>query len=126
MKLADYKALGAPRQKSRFTVAPVIDRTVDGRIFASKREAVRYAQLKNELRAGAIRDLELQPEFKVEIAGKPFCRYRADFGYVKNGVRIIEDVKGRGPRGTAADTAFRLRRKAAELFFGIVVTEFVA
>src|SRR6185503_13093134 len=109
-------------RRSRFQVAPKIERTLDGITFASKKEATRYATLKLLERAGKIRDLKLQPKFPVEINGRPFTIYSADFSYYDRelGRVVIEDSKS---TGTAKDAAYRLRRKAAELAHGIVVVE---
>jgi hypothetical protein len=114
--------LALANKRGRFPVAAQADRTVDGKVFASKGEARRYSELLLHVRAGIIQDLECQPEFKVTIAGREYCRYRADFRYVvcQTGETVIEDVKS---SGTAKDAAYRLRRKAAELFHGISVTE---
>lgn len=67
---------------------------LDGILFDSKKEAERYVQLILLLRGGVIRDLELQPNFKLEVAGKKVCTYRADFRYSENGSQVVEDVKG--------------------------------
>ena len=85
---------------------------------------MRYAELKLLERAGEITDLELQPVFQTFIAGKPFCRVKFDFSYWRDhGTRrVIEDVKS---TGTQKDTAYRLRKKAAELQYGISVIEIV-
>ncbi|MEJ0095116.1 MAG: DUF1064 domain-containing protein [Methylocella sp.] len=120
-----YRALAAPAKRGRFGVSPVTERTVDGLVFSSKREARRYAILKQMERVGEITHLECQPAFDIMINGVKFCTYTADFGYFRRGVvdRVIEDVKGRGKGGTAGDPAYRLRKRAAELYFGIRVTE---
>jgi hypothetical protein len=74
-------------------------------------------------RAGVISGLRLQPSFVVQIGGKPFCNYTADFIYKQaDGIVVIEELKS---SGTAKDAAYRLRRKAAELYFGITVTEVI-
>jgi hypothetical protein len=114
---------GAKKGRGRFQVAPKEERTVDGRVFDSKREATRYAELKVLERAGKISHLECQPEFPVTINGHLLCRVHFDFAYFENGERIIEDVKSKDGRGTAKDTAYRLRKRAAELFFYIKVRE---
>ena len=112
-------------RKGRFAVSAKEDRTIDGETFDSKREAARYTQLKLMQRAGLIEGLELQPFWIVEINGKRFCRFTADFSYFcKDRNRlVIEDVKS---TGTAKDAAYRLRKKAAQLAFGIHVEEVIA
>jgi len=109
-------------RRSRFQVAPKIERTIDGITFHSKKEATRYATLKLLERAGKIRDLKLQPKFPVEIGGKHFCVYTADFSYYdsETGRTVIEDTKS---SGTAKDAAYRLRKKAAELEYWMEVVE---
>ncbi|CAB4145819.1 Protein of unknown function DUF1064 [uncultured Caudovirales phage] len=107
-------------KKGRFPRSPAIERTVDGRVFDSKREAARYSMLRMQERNGLISHLECQPSWRVEIQGKRFCTYSADFSYFRKGVLVIEDVKS---SGTAKDPAYRLRKKAAELSFHIKVTE---
>lgn len=86
----------------------------DGLAFDSKREAIRYTQLKLLLEAGEISDLERQVKFVLiptqrepDIIGprggrKPGkliekeCFYVADFVYIDNrtGEKVIEDTKG--------------------------------
>lgn len=105
---------------ARFPVSPTRARTLDGICFDSKLEMLRYAELKLLERAGEITKLELQPVFQTFIAGKPFCRFTADFSYWRNHgtERVVEDVKS---SGTAKDAAFRLRCKATELQYGFKV-----
>ena len=74
---------------------------LDGHKFDSKKEAARYQELKLLETAGEISQLRLQPAYKLIIAGIPICYdngrqavYRGDFEYVRNGMIIIEDVKG--------------------------------
>lgn len=106
------------KNNNRFKVSPVEKRTLGGVVFASKKEMKRYAELRLLERAGEIRGLELQPEFRVSINDQHFCTYTADFAYTEKGERIIEELKS---TGTAKDAAYRLRKKAAELFYGIKV-----
>jgi hypothetical protein len=112
-------------RKGRFAVAAKEDRTVDGETFDSKREAARYSQLKLMQRAGMIDGLELQPFWVVEINGQRLCKFTADFSYFckERGRLVIEDVKS---TGTQKDAAYRLRKKAAQLYFGIKVDEVIA
>ena len=73
---------------------------VDRKEFDSKKEAIRYKELKLLERAGEISNLELQPRFLLQDSfrknGKTFRRieYIADFKYIENGKTIVEDVKG--------------------------------
>jgi len=106
------------KNKNRYKVSPVQERTLDGIVFASKKEMNRYAELKLHSRAGIISDLELQPEFKVSINGIHYCTYTADFRYTRDGQCVIEELKS---SGTVKDAAYRLRKKAAELFYGIKI-----
>lgn len=84
----------------------------DGYAFDSKKEMQRYLVLKEAQEKGAISDLELQPKWELipkitetyvrhlktkdkvcERTAQLPITYTADFAYMKNGERIIEDVK---------------------------------
>ena len=109
---------------SRFQVSPKAERTVDGIVFDSKKEARRYGELKLLERAGHIEKLLPQVTLPVEIQGQHFCNYTCDFMYfdiVRNQL-VIEDVKS---TGTAMDAAYRLRKKAAEIVHKIKVEEVI-
>lgn len=73
---------------------------VDGKRFASKREAERYEALVLKERAGEIRDLETQVLYRFEVNGVKCGRYTADFKYmdVATGEVVIEDSKGKRVR----------------------------
>jgi hypothetical protein len=69
--------------------------------FDSKREARRYEELWLLQRAGLISDLKLQEKFVLipsqRIDGKVVERelsYKADFSYIENGKKVVEDAKG--------------------------------
>ena len=111
-------------RKGRFAVSAKEDRTIGGRVFDSKKEATRYAELKNLERAGLIECVELQPTWNVEIAGRHYCKYTCDFSYVNSdtGLPVLEEVKS---SGSAKDDAYKLRRKAAELMHGLKITEVI-
>lgn len=93
-------------------------------MFDSKKEATRYAELRLLERAGVISDIETQRPFKVAVGGKHFCTFTVDFAYTEcgSGRVVYEEVKS---TGTNKDAAYRLRRKAAELFHGVKITETV-
>jgi hypothetical protein len=105
----------------KYKVSVKSERTWDGIVFDSKSEMKRYIDLKLLQKAGVIRDLQLQPEFKVYINSELFCTYTSDFQYFNNDVMqwITEDVKS---EGTMLDAAFKLRKKAAELYHGVKIT----
>jgi hypothetical protein len=75
--------------------------TYNGIAFASKKEARRYSELLLLERAGAITDLQMQVPFVLipsqRINGKVVereCKYIADFVYIENGKKVVEDTKG--------------------------------
>lgn len=113
-----------PDKRGRFPVADKAARTIDGIVFASAKQARRYAELKLLERAGEIRHLECEYAMDVRIGTSHFCRYTADFRFfdVKLGRLIYEDTKS---SGTAKDAAYKLRKKAAELFHGVKITEHI-
>ena len=97
-------------RRGRFAVSAKPDRSVDGIVFDSKKESIRYAELKLLERAGLIECLELQPSWDVYINGQKLCKYTADFCYFDKKLgSIVEDVKSRG--GTEKDPSFRLRKR---------------
>jgi hypothetical protein len=90
---------------------------VDGIVFASKREATRYQDLKVMERHGLISGLTLQPKYDLIVEGIKICRYVADFGFIENGAVIIEDCKGfRTP-------IYRVKRKLMKAIYGITIRE---
>lgn len=67
----------------------------------SKREAEHCDLLHQELEAGLISDLELQPQFWFVINGKQVKHsngrrvgYQADFAYIRDGQECVDDAKG--------------------------------
>jgi hypothetical protein len=75
---------------------------IDGITFHSRKESVRYSQLKLYEKGGLIKNLRLQVPYelipKLVINGKTerAIKYVADFVYIDtvNGKEIVEDVKG--------------------------------
>lgn len=85
---------------------------LDGIIFDSRKEAKRYRELTLLEKAGEINDLQRQVKFVLiptqrepdtigkrggTIKGKVLereCAYIADFVYMENGERVVEDTKG--------------------------------
>lgn len=102
---------------------------VDGELFDSKKEALRWRQLKSLEKIKAISDLQRQVKYTLipaqkDEAGKTIehkCSYIADFVYKQNGQTIVEDVKGYR-KGTAYDV-FTIKRKLMLEKYGIRVKE---
>lgn len=104
----------------RWKVSPKEERTVDGILFASKREAARYGELKLLAEAGKISGLRLQPEWEIVINGQLVCKYRADFFYTENGKAVVEDVKS---SGTRKDKVYQLKKKLMAAVHNIEIWE---
>ena len=79
-----------------------IKTTVDGIEFDSRKEAMRYQELKLLQKAGVIKDLSLQPnfllqeKFKYQGETQRKIEYIADFMYwdCERNCCVVEDVKG--------------------------------
>jgi hypothetical protein len=103
---------------SKFNARRVV---VGDHSFDSAAEGRRYATLAALERAGKIAGLELQPRFDCVVAGVKICSYVADFRYRRDGVAVVEDVKG------VRTAVYRLKRKLAEACHpGLVITEIPA
>lgn len=115
--------LNHKKARARFQTVEPARRTMDGVVFASQKEMKRYAELKILVRAGEITELALQPKFEIDANGEHYCTYTADFSYIeKDGTVVVEEVKS---TGTAKDAAYKLRKRAAEIAFGITVREII-
>jgi hypothetical protein len=113
--LGDEGLLSDPREsKSKWHNVRTM---VDGITFDSKREAERYAELKVELMAGEITDLELQKPFSLVVNGILICNYIADFVYRRNGELVVEDAKGK------ATDVYVIKRALMRAVFGIEIVE---
>ena len=104
-----------------------IPTVIDGIRFASKAEAARYAELRLLEQAGAIKELECQPKFRLYAPerGGSFGRfahvgdYVADFRYRQGprGILVIEDVKG------MKTALYRWKKRHFEAQYGLSITE---
>lgn len=98
---------------------------VDGKVFASKKEARRYSELKLLEQQGKISDLRCQVKFVLfptqkDDTGKiveKSCSYIADFVYYENGRQIVEDVKG------VKTPLYIMKRKAMLYFHNVQIRE---
>ena len=83
----------------------------DGITFDSKKESERYLVLKDMLMHDEIEDLQIQPKFLLQESFKyknetiRKIYYIADFSYKKEGILIVEDVKGK------RTDVYKLKRK---------------
>lgn len=92
----EYKKKG--NKKSKYGA---VKTKVDGYTFDSKKESIRFEELKLMEKMGKIKDLKLQPKFELQasfVKNDKLYRpinYIADFSYfdVNKGITIIEDVK---------------------------------
>lgn len=98
--------------------------TIDGYVFASKREAQRYSELKMLEKAGEISNLELQKRFELipsqRIGGKVVerpCYYVCDFAYCEGGKQVIEDAKG------MKTEVYKIKKKLMLYKYGITIKE---
>lgn len=92
--------------------------TIDGINFASRKEALRYCQLKMLRDAGEIHNLELQPKFPIFINGVKIGTYIADFSYFTAKTRVVEDVKG------VCTPLYKFKKKAVEAAYpGLTIIE---
>lgn len=99
-------------------------KTFDGIVHDSKKEALRWSELKFMEKAGVISNLRRQVEFELVpsqyLNGKCVERavkYRADFVYVENGKTIVEDTKG------VKTKDYIIKRKLLLYIHGIRITE---
>lgn len=98
---------------------------VNGVKYDSKKEAKRAEQLELQQRLGLISDLErqvkfvLQPSF--EFAGHKIreIAYVADFVYIENGNKVVEDVKSPASK----TPLYKLKKKMMMYVHGIEVKE---
>lgn len=108
----------------------------DGITFDSKKEKNRYVVLKLLQQSGEISDLKLQVPFElipavhetievqlktkvkyVEKCVQRAVHYIADFVYIKDGQKVVEDTKGFRTK------EYELKKKMMRAFFGIQIKE---
>lgn len=106
---AQLKAALKPARGNKYGAHKTV---VDGHTFDSKKESLRYLDLKNQERAGIIKSLILQCKI-ILVEGFTYkgekvqaITYTADFVYTKDGKTYVEDVKS---VITAKTKDFRIR-----------------
>lgn len=90
---------------------------VDGKRFASKKEARRYTELLLCQKAGEIKGLELQPSYPLDFNGVHICTYRGDFRYRDGHDVVVEDAKG------VKTDAYKIKKKLMLAIYGIAIRE---
>ena len=105
--------------KSKYRAKKV---TIDGHTFDSKKEGRRYTDLKLLAASGNISNLRLQPRFALHAVDREMLwvrigYYIADFEYIENGEKVIEDVKG------MKTPVYRWKKKHFEVEYGINIRE---
>lgn len=97
---------------------------VDGILFDSKAEAIRYTELKALQNLGVISGLQMQHAYPIISGGTwangkkyPVTKYIADFVYEMDGEIIVEDVKG------FKTEAYKLKKKLMKSVYNIEIRE---
>ncbi|MBP5248651.1 MAG: DUF1064 domain-containing protein [Lachnospiraceae bacterium] len=97
---------------------------VDGEVFDSRKEAIRYQELKLLQRTGEISNLQRQQTFELipsQYEKKRLIergvKYVADFTYIKDGNLVVEDAKG------VRTKEYILKRKLMYWVHGIEIKE---
>ncbi len=88
-----------------------------GAMFDSQRELKRYLHLQMLEDVGAIRDLKRQVVFRLKVKGCKVTKYVADFVYIQDGKKIVEDCKGHRTR------EYLLKKKLMLAVHGIEILE---
>lgn len=93
--------------------------TSDGIKHDSIKEANRWCDLLLLQRAGVIQDLQRQVKFELipKQEGERPVYYIADFVYIENGKRVVEDVKGH------RTDVYKLKKKLMLYIHGIRIKE---
>lgn len=107
------------KQDSRPTKYRAVTTRIHGIDFASHGEAERYLTLRDLLRQGEIKNLELQVKYSLDVNGFHICDYICDFRYTdcETGEQIIEDFKGFRTK------EYRLKKKLMLAVHGIRIQE---
>lgn len=91
-----------------------------GFTFDSKKEFIRWCELRILERAGKISDLKRQVKYELipKQVGERACTYVADFVYIdSDGNTVVEDTKG------VRTDAYKIKRKLMLEKFGIRIKE---
>lgn len=104
-----------PWRGHKYGAKPV---TADGEFFASTREYQRWLDLLLLQKSGIISGLQRQVPITLHaLGGLAIARYIADFVYLENGERVVEDVKG------CKTAMYALKKKWVKAEHGIDIKE---
>ncbi len=118
MTADEYKARnGFSSERPKPTKYNAQPTEVGGIRFASRAEATRYQQLKNLQEMGRVQNLKTQVPFICEVNRRVVCKYIADFVYVEDGMRVVEDVKG------MLTPLYKLKKRLMEACHNVVIRE---
>lgn len=120
----------AHRQAFKASKYRNVKTVVDGHVFASKKEARRYRELRYLCKVGEINDLQIHPIYWLDFNGHVICKYVADFSYITKGEVIASDGK-RTPEVVVEDVkskptktpVYRLKAKLFRAIYGFPITE---
>lgn len=93
---------------------------VDDIEFDSQKEAARYKALLLEQQAGIISGLRRQVKYALTCHGELICSYVADFLYLRDEKRIVEDVKSEVTRKLPV---YSIKKKMMLACHGIEIQE---
>ena len=90
--------------------------------YDSKKESHRATELRLLERMGVISDLEEQVSFELipKQVGMRATKYQADFVYMENGEKVVEDVKS---AITKKNPVYRIKKKLLFFRHGILIKE---
>jgi hypothetical protein len=103
-----------PTKRNKYRNKPT---EIDGIEFPSQKEAGRWVYLSRLQKAGRISGLRRQVTFPLRVNGAIVARYRADFVYLEDGVRVVEDTKG------VRTAVFKLKRRLMMAIYDIEIRE---
>jgi hypothetical protein len=105
--------------RNKYGAKKIID-PATGYVFDSKKEFIRWCELRILERSGNISDLKRQVKYELipKQAGERACMYVADFVYINSdGNTVVEDTKG------VRTDAYRIKRKLMLWRHGIRIKE---
>jgi hypothetical protein len=115
------KKSGIVRNKFRVRTDDIgkAERTADGIVFDSKKEARHYGTLKLLEKSKKISALQLQPVFRIEVNGQLICKYIADFQYLDHSDLQVHTVDCKGMK----TDVYRLKKKLLKATWDIDIEE---